>query len=78
MMKSTRSLVAAGAVVVAMLWYLSSTAKKAPFIPADKIHRILATQEACIACHAEGKQAPLKADHPLKEQCLVCHKLRKD
>ena len=75
-MKSAWSLPIAGAVLVLILYILSSTGKKAPHIPSDTIHRILTTQEACVECHASGKPAQLNADHPLKEQCLLCHKVK--
>jgi len=76
-MKSTWSLVIAAAVIIAVLVFLSSTGKKAPLIPSDTIHAVSSTQESCLACHAPGKQAPLKANHPPKEQCFICHKAKK-
>jgi len=76
-MKNTWPLIIAAAVIIVVLIFLSSTGTKAPFIPADATHRAVTTQEACAACHAPGKQAPLKANHPPKEQCLICHKVKK-
>ncbi len=76
-MKRTWPLLIAAAVIIAALAFLSSIGKKAPFIPPDNIHRAIATQEGCVACHAPGRQAPVKANHPPKEQCLICHKIRK-
>lgn len=76
-MKSTWSLIAAAMVIIAVLVILSSTGKKAPFIPSDDFHKNITTLEGCVSCHAPGKQAPLKASHPPKEQCLVCHKIAK-
>lgn len=73
--KSTWQLIVAAAVIIVFLVFLSSRGKKAPLIPADGIHKGATTQEACAACHAPGKQAPLKAAHPPKEQCLVCHRI---
>jgi len=70
-------MIIAAAVIVVVLVLLSSTGKKAPFIPLDNIHNDITTQEACAACHAPDKQAPLKANHPPKEQCLICHKVNK-
>jgi len=75
-MKSTWPLIIAAAVIIVVLIFLSSTGKKAPFIPSDNIHSAMPTQEVCVACHAPGKQAPLKANHPPKEQCLICHKVK--
>jgi len=76
-MKSTWQLIIAVAVIIVVLFYLSSTGKKAPFIPPDNIHSAITSQEGCVACHAPGKQAPLKANHPPKEQCFICHKVTK-
>jgi hypothetical protein len=73
-LKSTWTLVFGAVVLIAALVFLSS-GKKAPFIPSDDIHRAATTEVACAACHASGKQAPLKASHPPKEQCLICHKV---
>jgi len=76
-MKSTVWSIVAAAAIIILLVFLSFTGKKPPFIPADAVHAAITTQEGCIACHAPGKQAPLKADHPPKEQCLICHKVKK-
>jgi hypothetical protein len=72
-MKKTWPLIIAAAVIIGVLVFLSATGKKAPFIPFDDLHKNRTTQEGCVTCHAPGKQAPLKEDHPPKEQCLVCH-----
>ncbi|MDH4161867.1 MAG: hypothetical protein OEW15_04155 [Nitrospirota bacterium] len=63
-MKSSRSLIIAGAAIITALVYLSATGRKPPFIPEDTVHRIATTQEACLACHAGGKQSPLEPNHP--------------
>ncbi len=76
-MKSTWSLIILTAVIVGILFFISSYGKKAPAIPDDNVHRTLTKQEDCVQCHAPGKQAPLKATHPPKEQCLICHKTGK-
>jgi hypothetical protein len=76
-MKSIWPLIIAAAAIIVVLVFLSFTGKKAPFIPPDTIHSAITTQEGCAACHAPGKQAPLKASHPPKEQCLICHKIKK-
>jgi hypothetical protein len=76
-MKSIWPLIIAAAVIIVVLAFLSSTGKKAPFIPLDNIHSAKVTQEGCVTCHAPGKQAPLNANHPPKEQCLICHKVNK-
>lgn len=76
-MKSTWTLVIAALVIIAGLYFLSTSGKKAPFIPPDNVHSSVMTQEGCVVCHAPGKPSPLKADHPPKEQCFICHKVKK-
>ena len=75
-MKHTWILIIAGTVLILGLTLLSTSGRKAPFIPTDEQHSVIATQEACLACHAPGKTAPLKPGHPPKEQCLICHKVK--
>jgi hypothetical protein len=72
-MKNTAGFILFAAVVLIVLFFLSS-GKKPPFIPVDARHQSIAGDSGCIACHAPGKLAPLKASHPPKEQCLTCHK----
>jgi len=75
-MKQTLPLAVVAAAIVIFLFFLSSS-KKPPFLPSDDIHKNATTNESCAPCHAPGKQAALKNTHPPKEQCLICHKLRK-
>lgn len=74
-MKQTLSLAAIVAAILIFLFFLSS-AKKAPSIPADDIHKGATTNESCAPCHAPDKQAPLKTAHPPKEQCVICHRVK--
>ena len=62
--------------VVAVLYFLSTTGRKAPDIPPDVKHASLTTNQECLDCHAPGRESPLKEKHPPKEQCLECHKLK--
>jgi hypothetical protein len=42
-----------------------------------EFHQIKSKKEAdrlCVACHADGKEAPLPEDHPAPFRCLFCHK----
>ena len=74
-MKNTLTLIAFVLAVLLVLFFLSSS-KKAPLIPSDDLHKNVTTNAACTECHAPGKQAPLKQNHPPKEQCLICHILK--
>ncbi len=61
--------------ILAVLFYISSR-QKVPLIPADSLHKNIINNAVCADCHSPGKKAPLKENHPPKEQCLVCHKYR--
>ena len=60
----------------AMMVVFALADRNAPFIPRDVFHAIVITSAACTTCHTPGKQAPLKASHPPKEECMSCHKAR--
>jgi len=74
-MKNTLMFIAFVLTVLLVLFLLSSR-KKAPLIPSDDLHKNVTTNAACAECHTPGKQAPLKQNHPPKEQCLICHILK--
>lgn len=76
-MNKTPGFVLFAAIVVLGLYFLSSSGRKAPLIPADELHKIITTEAGCLECHAPGRRAQLKPSHPPKEQCLVCHKVKK-
>jgi len=61
--------------IIAVLFIISSR-QRVPLIPADSLHKNITSNEVCTECHGPGKQAPLKANHPPKEQCLLCHKYK--
>lgn len=76
-MKNNLSIILLGFAILVFLFFLSTGGKKPPLIPADTKHQSITTDAACIECHAPGKMSPLKPSHPPKEQCLVCHKVKK-
>jgi len=59
---------------VAMMVFFALADRQPPFVPRDIFHAIVVSNAACTACHTPGKQAPLKASHTLREECLFCHK----
>jgi len=74
-MKKRDILFVAGALlVVAALYYLSTTGKHPPYIPADDVHVAAKVKEDCQVCHGKDKEVPMKPGHPFKDQCLRCHK----
>jgi hypothetical protein len=74
--KSALTFTVLAALILIFLFYLSS-GHKVPAVPQDERHRNATTDVSCLECHAPGKQAPLEAAHPPKEQCLICHKIKK-
>lgn len=76
-MKNTLGFILFAAAILLGLFFLSS-GKKPPLIPSDARHNSITTDAACLECHAPGKQSPLKPSHPPKEQCLTCHKVKKN
>ena len=62
-------------IVVAALSLISG--KRSPRIPEDATHALITDNKACMECHNPGKPAALKADHPPKTECLICHKTKR-
>lgn len=65
------------AAAILLILFLLSSSNNPPVIPADDVHKSLTSNPACAECHAPGKRSPLKQGHPPKEQCLICHKMKK-
>lgn len=57
--------------VIVFLFAISG--RRASPLPGDAVHARPLDAAFCSTCHAQGRQAPLKATHPPREQCLVCH-----
>ena len=57
--------------IVGLLLLLSG--EKAPSIPDDSFHEGLDFDVQCGECHTPDGEAPLRDEHPPKEQCLECH-----
>ena len=86
---SRRDLLAIGAVTVVLgVLLLSNVLNKARPVPGDASHRPLLWQLAaggiraelereCLACHS-SRGTPLSSAHPPKEQCLICHPVKKE
>lgn len=74
-MKNKGALILAALAASVMVAYAFAD-RHAPFIPRDIFHDIVISNTACTTCHTPGKQAPMKASHPLKEDCMSCHKAR--
>ena len=62
--------------VVAILYILSVTGAKPPAIPPDVEHAAARTVGECKVCHSADGPSPLKKEHPPKDQCFGCHKVK--
>jgi len=67
---------AAVILVLGLLYFLSTTGKKPPFMPADAQHMGAKTKQDCLACHGPGMVKPMTGPHPPKDQCPECHKFK--
>jgi len=74
-MKSAALYIGFGLAVVLFLMIVSSR-HEVPAIPDDPFHQGITNHAACTTCHTPGRQAPLKASHPPKDECLLCHQVR--
>ncbi len=61
--------------ILAVLFFVSSQ-QRVPSIPYDAMHQNITSNAVCADCHRPGGKAPLKANHPPKDQCLLCHKYK--
>lgn len=59
-----------------MLYAVSG--KRNPRIPENDNHKVISTSAACLECHGPGKAAERKKDHPPKDDCLICHKTKRN
>ena len=75
-MKNTVVFIVFVLVVLGLLWSISGS--KAPRIPENDAHREFTVATHCLDCHKPGAQAPRKPTHPPKDQCLECHKVKKN
>ncbi|MGD0886872.1 MAG: hypothetical protein ABSA46_18680 [Thermodesulfovibrionales bacterium] len=74
-MKNTLIFVLFVLLVLGLLSLLSGT--RSPRIPEDVLHRVITDNTACLECHGPGAEAALKKNHPPKDQCLICHKVKR-
>lgn len=44
------------------------------YVPQDEYHPRPLAVALCRDCHAPGKTAPQSAQHPPKDQCMLCHR----
>ena len=62
-------------VVIALLSLISG--RRSPRIPDNEAHVDLVNVEYCLTCHGEGGEFARGEEHPPKDECLVCHKVKR-
>lgn len=62
--------------VLGLLYAVSGD--RSPRIPEDSLHTVIDNNAACGECHAPGEPAALKATHPPKDDCVLCHKVKRN
>lgn len=75
-MKNTLSFVVFVLLVLGLLYAISGT--RSPRIPEDSYHTVIDNDALCMECHSAGGSAPRKETHPPKDQCLECHKVKRN
>jgi hypothetical protein len=73
---NVRGVLVLAALAAAFMVVFALADRHAPFIPRDIFHALVINNSACTTCHTPGKQAPLKASHPPKDECMSCHKAK--
>jgi len=75
-LKNTLIFVVFVLVVLGFLYAISGT--RAPRIPEDANHSEFSNETLCLGCHGLTGVAPRKPDHPPKDECLKCHKVKRN
>lgn len=65
-------------ILLVLVFLIAISGKRASPVPDDTVHAGVLEVASCLTCHAQGRQTPLKASHPPKDQCLICHASSKD
>ena len=73
-MKTTKTILIGGIVVVAVLvGLLLSRQRQPPFFPPDATHARFINAETCLTCHGPGGSSQRDRNHPLGNECTRCH-----
>jgi hypothetical protein len=74
--KNTLIFIAFVIVVVGFLYAISG--ERAHRIPEDEMHMVIDRNEVCMGCHGPGKISERKPAHPPKDDCIKCHKTKRN
>jgi len=73
-MKNTLFFIIFVLAIVSILYFISG--KKYPQMPSDPIHSGATVDSMCNGCHGPKGKFPKKPQHPPKDECLKCHKIK--
>lgn len=74
-MKQTIAFLVFVALVVGLLFALSG--ERANRIPEDRNHAVWDRNDLCLDCHGPEGLLPRGPDHPPKDDCIKCHKVKR-
>jgi len=74
--KATVGFVVFVIVVLAVLFLISGP--QSPRIPDDENHVVWNRTTLCLDCHGPEAVAPRGKEHPPKDACLKCHKVKRN
>jgi cytochrome c553 len=74
--KNTLLFIAFIAVVVGFLFSISGD--RSNRIPDNEYHINLTDVEYCLSCHGPDGSNPRGPEHPPKDDCILCHKTKRD
>lgn len=63
-------------VVVGFLTMISG--ERSNRIPEDANHAVITDPAGCLECHGPGMIAARTAKHPPKDDCMLCHKVKRN
>ncbi|MGO9614492.1 MAG: cytochrome c3 family protein [Dissulfurispiraceae bacterium] len=74
-MKNTLFFIIFVLAIISILYFISG--KKYPQIPSDAIHSGIKVESMCNECHGPQGKFPKKPQHPPKDECFKCHKIKR-
>lgn len=66
------------AFVLVVIFLLSSiSGERSARIPDNPVHVNLTDIEYCLTCHGPGGEYMRSENHPPKDNCIICHKIKR-
>jgi len=71
--RTQKLLLVALALVAALIAWIATRTRQAPFIPSDADHAGTMSAAACLECHGPEGVLPQGRNHPVELDCSRCH-----